>query len=101
MKGRLPDDCHPARLMKALLTDSRIETMMKSKDLQAVAYFVSRPLDLDTCWQSYKVTARHHYHPSITACGAIPSVCWSNAERTSTTPSIFVPKTLKPSITIG
>ena len=51
MKGRLPDDCHPARLMKALLTDSRIETMMKSKDLQAVAYFVSRPLDLDTCWQ--------------------------------------------------
>ena len=64
MKGRLPDDCHPARLMKALLTDSRIETMMKSKDLQAVAYFVSRPLDLDTCWQSYKVAARHHYRPS-------------------------------------
>ena len=64
MRGRLPDDCHPARLMKALLTDSRIETMMKSKDLQAVAYFVSRPLDLDTCWQSYKVAARHHYRPS-------------------------------------
>ena len=68
MKGRLPDGCHPARLMKALLTDSRIETMMKSKDLQAVA----RP---------------------TTACGAIPSACWSNAERTSTTPSISAPKT--------
>lgn len=64
MKGRLPDGCHPARLMKALLTDSRIETMMKSGDLQAVAYFVSRPLDLDKCWQSYKVAARHHYRPS-------------------------------------
>lgn len=64
MKGRLPDGCHPVRLMKALLTDSRIETMMKSKDLQAVAYFVSRPLDLDGCWQSYKVAARHHYRPS-------------------------------------
>ena len=63
MKGRLPDDCHPARLMKALLTDSRIETMMKSKALQAVAYFVSRPLDLDKCWQSYKVAARHGYRP--------------------------------------
>ena len=64
MKGRLPDGCHPARLMKALLTDSRIETMMKSGDLQAVAYFVSRPLDLEECWQSYKVAARHHYRPS-------------------------------------
>ena len=26
--------------------------------------FVSRPLDLDGCWQSYKVAARHHYRPS-------------------------------------
>ena len=64
MKGRLPDDCHPARLMKALLTDSRIEMMMKSRYLQAVDYFVSRPLDLDTYWQSYKVAARRHYRPS-------------------------------------
>jgi len=87
MKGRLPDDCHPARLMKALLTDSRIETMMKSKDLQAVAYFVSRPLDLDTCWQSYKVAARHHYRPSdyglwcdtvrlLEQCGKIGVCCY-------------------------
>ena len=64
MKGRFPDGCHPARLMKALLTDSRIEMMMKSRYLQAVDYFVSRPLDLDTYWQSYKVAARRHYRPS-------------------------------------
>ena len=37
---------------------------MKSGDLQAVAYFVNRPLDLDECWQSYKVAARRHYRPS-------------------------------------
>lgn len=101
MKGRLPDGCHPARLMKALLTDSRIETMMKSGDLQAVAYFVSRPLDLDnvgsrTRWPHGIITAR-----PTTACGAIPSVCWSNVGRTSTTPRISVPKTSKPHMTVG
>ncbi len=63
MKGKLPD-CHPMKLMKAVLTDSRIETILKSKDLHAVSYFVHRPLELDRCWQSYKVASRHHYRPS-------------------------------------
>lgn len=62
MKGRLPDT-HPMRLANALLSDHRIETMMKAKDLQAVAYFISHPHDLDRFWQSYKVAARHHYQP--------------------------------------
>ncbi len=35
MKGKLPD-CHPMKLMKAVLTDSRMETILKSKDLHAV-----------------------------------------------------------------
>lgn len=30
MKGKLPD-CHPMKLMKAVLTDSRMETILKSK----------------------------------------------------------------------
>ncbi len=63
MKGKLPD-CHPMKLMKAVLTDSRMETILKSKDLHAVSYFVNRPLELDRCWQSYKVATRHHYRPS-------------------------------------
>lgn len=62
LKGKLPD-CHPARLMQAVLTDSRIETMMKSKDYKAAAYFVSRPSDLSLCWPSYKIAARHSYMP--------------------------------------
>lgn len=63
MKGKL-SDCHPTRLMNALLADSRIETMMKSRDLQAVGYFVHHLSDLDRCWHSYKIAARNHYHPS-------------------------------------
>ena len=63
MKGKLPD-CHPMKLMKAVLTDSRMETILKSKDLHAVSYFVNRPLELDRCWQPYKVATRHHYRPS-------------------------------------
>ena len=60
MKGKLLD-CHPMRLAKALLSDHRIETMMKAKDHKAVAYFLTHPFDLDRCWQSYKVAARQHY----------------------------------------
>ena len=60
MKGKLPD-CHPFELMKALLADHRMETMMKARDFKAVEYFIYRSLDLNTCWQSYKVASRHHY----------------------------------------
>ena len=60
MVGKLPN-CHPMRLAKALLSDHRIETMLKAKDHKAVAYFLSYPFDLDRCWQSYKVAARQHY----------------------------------------
>lgn len=45
MKGRLPN-CHPTKLMKALLSDHRIETMMKAGDRKAVAYFIYHPLSL-------------------------------------------------------
>lgn len=62
-KGKLPD-CHPGRLMLALLTDNRMETLMKSGNEKAVAYFVSHPLDLDACWASHKIAARHRYVPS-------------------------------------
>lgn len=60
MKGKLPD-CHPLKLMKSLLSDHRMETMMKTRDYKAVEYFVYHAFDLNNCWQSYKVASRHHY----------------------------------------
>lgn len=62
LKGRMPD-CHPVRLMKALLADSRMETMLKAKDYKAVAYFTGHPQELDKCWRSYKVARRNKYMP--------------------------------------
>lgn len=56
-------DCHPFRLMKALMTDSRIETMMKAGHFGAVGYFVSHNDRLEQCWSSYKVASRHGYTP--------------------------------------
>ena len=62
MRGRLPD-CHPTRLAQTLLADSRIETMMKAKDFKAVEYFTVHDMELDRCWQSYKIAKRHSYEP--------------------------------------
>ena len=62
MMGRLPA-CHPTRLAQALLSDSRIETMMKAKDYKAVEYFIGQETELDRCWQSYKIARRHRYEP--------------------------------------
>lgn len=55
--------CHPFRLMRFLLTDSRIETMMKAGHFEAVDHFVSHHERLDQCWNSYKIASRHGYHP--------------------------------------
>ncbi len=60
MKGTLPD-CHPFELMKALLTDARIETLMKARNLKAVKYFIDNPRMLDKCWNSHKIANRHGY----------------------------------------
>jgi len=57
MRGRLPE-CHPQRLMQALLADPRMETLMKRHDHKAIKHFIDYPSDLDRCWQSYKVAAR-------------------------------------------
>ena len=62
LKGKLPD-CHPARLMKLLLTDTRIETMMKAGNYKAVIYYASNLPALDLCWNAYKIAKRHGYEP--------------------------------------
>ena len=60
LKGSLPD-CYPFELMKALLTDARIETLMKAKNFRAVKYFINNKGMLDKCWNSHKVATRHGY----------------------------------------
>lgn len=60
MRGRLPK-AHPMRLMKGLLTDHRIETMMKSKADKALTYFLYNTHNLDRYWASYKVAMRRGY----------------------------------------
>ena len=60
LKGSLPD-CHPFMLMKALLTDTRIETLMKAGNHNAVKYFVGNKSMLDKCWNSHKIAMRHGY----------------------------------------
>ena len=60
LKGSLPD-CHPFELMKTLLTDTRIETLMKADNHNAVKYFVGNKSMLDKCWNSHKIAMRHCY----------------------------------------
>ena len=60
MKGTVPD-CHPFELMKSLLTDARIETLMKSRNHKAVKYYLNNKSMLDKCWNSHKIATRNGY----------------------------------------
>lgn len=60
LKGRFPD-ITPLRLMEALLTDSRIETLMKAGRKADMAYFLRYPMRLDICWDAYKIVLRKGY----------------------------------------
>ena len=60
MCGSLPD-CHPFELMKALLTDARIETLMKAGNYKAVRYYLDNRSMLDKCWNSHKIAIRNGY----------------------------------------
>ncbi len=60
MSGTMPD-CHPFELMKALLTDTRIETLMKARNHKAVRYYLDNRSMLDKCWNSHKIATRQGY----------------------------------------
>lgn len=60
MSGTMPD-CHPFELMKALLTDTRIETLMKARNHEAVRYYLDNRSMLDKCWNSHKIATRQGY----------------------------------------
>jgi hypothetical protein len=60
MKGSLAN-IPPQKLMIALLKDSRAETLIKNGKKNDLAFFLSRPMDFDFCWTSYKITLRQQY----------------------------------------
>lgn len=51
----------PVRLFKALLSDPRIETLMKAGKIDEMRYFISNPRNADELWASYLIAKRHHY----------------------------------------
>ena len=51
----------PVRLFKALLSDPRIETLMKGGEIEGMKYFLVNPRIADECWVSYLIAKRHKY----------------------------------------
>ena len=51
----------PLRLFKALLSDPRIETLMKAGEIEDMKYFLTNPRNADELWASYLIAKRHHY----------------------------------------
>ena len=51
----------PVHLFKALLSDPRIETLMKAGEIEEMKYFLSNPVTADNLWASYLIAKRHHY----------------------------------------
>lgn len=60
LKGSFTDIA-PQKLMKALLSDSRVETILKSGRKRDLKHFIDHPQDLDFCWPSYKIVLRRNY----------------------------------------
>ena len=60
LKGSF-SDIAPQKLMKALLSDSRVETILKSGRKRDLKYFIDHAQDLDLCWSSYKIVLRQKY----------------------------------------
>ena len=58
------DDFHgiaPTDLIPALLSDSRVETLLKAGRTKHLKYFLDNSRAFDTCWQSYKIAVRKGY----------------------------------------
>lgn len=57
-------NCHdiaPSVLIPALLTDSRVETLIKTGRSEHLRYFL-RSRKIENYWQAYKITLRKKYH---------------------------------------
>ena len=51
----------PTRLIPALLSDSRAETLIKAGKTEHLKYFLDNSRTFEACWQSYKVATRNGY----------------------------------------
>lgn len=60
LKGSFADIA-PQKLMTALLSDSRVETILKNGRKKDLKHFIENPRDLDFCWPSYKIVLRKKY----------------------------------------
>lgn len=57
-------DCHdiaPTKLIPALLTDSRAETLFKGGRTADLRHFLINPHGINQYWAPYKITLRNHY----------------------------------------
>ena len=52
----------PITFFKSLLSDPRIETLMKAGEIEEMKYFMTHPCSADDFWASYLIAKRHHYH---------------------------------------
>ena len=58
------DDFHgiaPTILIPAILSDSRVETLLKAGRAEHLKYFLYNSRTFDACWKSYKVAIRNGY----------------------------------------
>ena len=51
----------PTQLIPALLTDSRVETLLKAGRTDHLRYFLSNKKSFEELWQSYKIAVRNGY----------------------------------------
>ncbi len=51
----------PVLLFKRLLSDTRIETLMKSGEIEDMKYFILNPRNAEMLWASYLIARRHYY----------------------------------------
>ena len=52
---------HPVKLFKALLTNSKAETLMKAGEEELVRYLTYHPKEVEKYWNSIKIAMRHGY----------------------------------------
>lgn len=52
---------HPVKLFKALLTNTKAETLMKAGEVELVRYLTYHPNEVDKYWNSVKIAMRHGY----------------------------------------
>lgn len=58
---KVPTDISPHLLITSLFTDSRIETLLKSGEIDHLRFFLYNNQHLPLCWDSYKIALRHGY----------------------------------------